>query len=78
MTRCLVAAQPNVCRAALTELIQLAVDVDTNRANWEAAEVRGDGASAKTHHADYAMALEKLNSGVTNFNRDIVGSRKLP
>jgi hypothetical protein len=76
ITSCIVAVQPNVCRTALAELIQLAVDVDTKRANWEAAEVRGDAASAKTHHADYAMALEKLNSGVTNFNRDIAGPRK--
>jgi hypothetical protein len=76
ITSCIVAAQPNVCRGAFAELIQLAVDVDTKRANWEAAEVRGDAASAKTHYADYAMALEKLNSGVTNFNRDIAGPRK--
>jgi hypothetical protein len=76
ITSCIVAAQPNLCRAALAELVQLAVDVDTKRANWEAAEVRGDVASAKTHHADYAMALEKLNNGVTNFNRDIDGPRK--
>jgi len=78
ITSCIIATQPNVCRGALAELIQLAVDVDNKRAIWEAAEVRGDAASAKIHHAEYAMALEKLNSGVTNFNRDIAGSRKLP
>lgn len=77
ITRCLVAAQPNVCRAAVTELVQLAVDVDMKRADWEADETRGDAASAKANHAEYAVALEKLNSSVIDFNRDIAGPRNI-
>jgi hypothetical protein len=75
MTSCAVAAQPSVCRVALAELVRLAVEVDVKRADWEAAEARGDDASAKTHHADYAMALDQLNRGITNFNRDVAGPR---
>lgn len=76
ITTCGVARQPNVCRSALAELVRLAVEVDIKRADWEAAEARGDDASAKAHHSGYAFALEQLNNGITNFNRDIAGARQ--
>lgn len=76
MTSCVAASQPNVCRAALTELARLADEVDIRRSEWEAAESRGDGATAGINHADYAVALDRLNRGITNFNRDVLGPRK--
>src|ERR1041384_2659696 len=46
ITTCIVATEPDVCRAALAELVRLAVEVDVKRAARDAAEVGGDIASA--------------------------------
>jgi hypothetical protein len=76
MTSCVVAEQPNICRAALADLVRLAVEVDTKRAECEDIEARENGTPAETTYADYAAALERLNQGITNFNRDVAGPRK--
>ena len=76
ITTCIVATEPDVCRAALAELVRLAVEVDVKRAARDAAEVGGDIASALAHHSDYELALQQLNNGITSFNRDIAGPRQ--
>ncbi len=66
MTGCIASAKTLECRKGLTELVQLADDVDAKRAGWAAG-----GASAVRMEADHAQALERLTRAVADFNRDM-------
>ena len=71
LTGCLTAAQPNACRKGLAELVRLADEVDARRAEWELSAGGKDRALADRTHNDHAAALDSLNRGVVDFNRDM-------
>ncbi len=69
LTACQNAAAPSTCRRDLSEIVRLAVEVDTRRADWEATRAGNDRALTANKHADYSSASEKLNHAVLAFNR---------
>jgi hypothetical protein len=75
ISKCIDAPQPDICRTALKELVRLADEVDARRAEWEAFEARGDNAAARSKHAEYTVAMDHLNRGIVDFNRDVAGAQ---
>jgi len=75
MTKCIGVAQ--ICRTALNELVRLADEVDVKRAEWEAIEAGDDHAAAEGKHAEYAVAMDRLNRGIVNFNYEVAGTQKV-
>lgn len=69
LTGCLGTPAANVCRTELTDLVRLAVEVDLRRTEWERARAGREGALAPEQHADYLLAIDKLNQAVTAYNR---------
>jgi hypothetical protein len=70
MTDCLSAARLADCRKGYFELIRLAEDVDARRIEWEGSVPAGGAQSAKLREG-YALAKERLNRAVDDFNRDM-------
>jgi hypothetical protein len=77
MTRCIGLPQQNICRTGLQELARLADEVDARRADWEAIEAGGDLAEASAKRAGYVAAMDRLNRGIVDFNRDVAGAPKV-
>lgn len=71
MTGCLNAPQPAACRKGLTELVRLADEVDAKWGEWVRAAAGSAAGSAAPTQDGYAQALDRLNRGVVDFNRDM-------
>jgi hypothetical protein len=70
MTDCLSAARLTDCRKGYFELIRLAEEVDARRIEWEGSRPANGEPAAKLREG-YALAKERLNRAVDDFNRDM-------
>lgn len=71
MTQCLLVPRLEECIKGLTDISELADDVDLKRGAWETAGRGSDSALTAGRQRDYAAALDTLNLRIADFNRDM-------
>ncbi len=71
MTQCLLVPRLAECIKGLTDISQLADDVDVKRGAWEIAGRGSDSALTAGRQRDYTAALDTLNLRIADFNQDM-------